>query len=415
MRWIALLALLAGCDDTSSVAADVGRFDTAMDARLPTDGAGRDAVVPADVAADARRRADAAADAASDGAPDESPDTAPDGSPDAASDAGLDAAPDGAADAVMDARLGPTDVDVDARPDTDPIDPDMAPIPDLGPDAALLGPCGEVPEGFACIPPGVFVMGSAFEEAGRVPELEAPHRVRVTRPFLAGVTEVTRAQWSVTMLADPSFNDFDPELPVEGVTWFDAVAYCNVRSAAEGLPRCYGTPGDDRDYDDLDGRLEVEPVWRGGLDCRGYRLPTEAEWAYAARAGHAGATHNDLPWVLREACADALDPVAWYTCSSDDALHHVGTLIPNAWGLHDVQGNLIEWVWDAFDSGYGGFGMAEVAVVDPVVDVGDGRGRVQRSCSAFDPADECRLAFRLDDRPSRVAETVGFRVVRAAP
>ncbi len=230
---------------------------------------------------------------------------------------------------------------------------------------ALAEPAEEsspVPEGFVRIPPGSFQMGSPASEDGR-DSGETQHRVTITRAFLMQATEVTQGQYRALMGKNPShFASCGDDCPVEQVSWHDAVTYCNALSHKEGLPECYD--GD---------RLK-------GLDCKGYRLPTEAEWEYAARAGSTGARYGEL------------DAVAWYWSNSGKTTHTVGKKNPNAWGLYDMLGNVYEWCHD-WKSGYPS-GLA----TDPT---GPRAGsiRVNRGGSWNSPARFVRAAFRSGYTP----------------
>jgi formylglycine-generating enzyme required for sulfatase activity len=162
---------------------------------------------------------------------------------------------------------------------------------------------------FVSIPAGEFMMGCSTGDERCEPDERPRHRVRITRPFEIGKYEVTQAQWLALMGANPSSNKGD-SLPVETVSKLEALEFIAKLNAAG------------------DGYV--------------YRLPTEAEWEYAARAGDAS------PY------SGPLGEVAWYAANSEDETHPVGRKKPNAWGLYDVQGNVREWVWDLYSPTYYG-------------------------------------------------------------
>jgi sulfatase modifying factor 1 len=182
------------------------------------------------------------------------------------------------------------------------------------------------PSGMKPVPGGHFLMG----EAGLS---EPVHGVTVASFFMDSVP-VTQREYLARMGADPSHFTGDPDRPVETVTWFDAALYCNARGKAEGRDTVYA-------YASAEGKPGNGCVNLGGLEIRrgttGYRLPTEAEYEYAERAGTAG----EFYW------GDTLDGnYAWYYANANQSTQPVGRLRPNAFGLHDMAGNLWEWCGD---------------------------------------------------------------------
>jgi formylglycine-generating enzyme required for sulfatase activity len=208
--------------------------------------------------------------------------------------------------------------------------------------------------------------------------------VVLTRGFVISPTEVTRAQWRATGFPDPS-PPGAPECddcPVGRINWYEALAYVNALSRKADLPECYrlencvGTigagcppPNDSspaaQEWDLYgcagEARFVAQyyicewPVHRypDRYSCPGYRLPTAAEWQYAARAGTTTATFNGDPAGNWGECLEeeVLEPIAWYCHNSDDRAHPVGRKQPNPWGLYDMIGNHVELV-DHIESGF---------------------------------------------------------------
>jgi formylglycine-generating enzyme required for sulfatase activity len=278
-----------------------------------------------------------------------------------------------------------------------PSDADAAqPTPDAAqptPDAAQA----PIPEGYVRIEPGEFTMGSPEDELrlglGRFGD-ETQHRVTITRAFALKATEVTQAEWRSVMGTDPSgFADCGDTCPVEQVSWFDAVDYVNRVSDAEGLPRCYA---------DDDERTFAGPA------CLGYRLPTEAEWEYAARAGTQTAYHTGVN--TQTDCNDDpnLNSAGWYCGNSGDTTHPVGQKQVNAWGLYDMHGN----VWERVQDWYAAYPAG--AAVDPAGPA-SGEVRVSRGGSWFNDAQFARSAYRSGYAPADRRSSLGFRPSRSLP
>lgn len=217
------------------------------------------------------------------------------------------------------------------------------------------------------IAPGTFTMGSA-PGAGNADEHPATE-VTLTRPYWLGSTEVTQAQWRAVMGNNPSYFR-GANRPVEQVRWTEAMAFCEKLTERERAA----------------GRLPAGYV---------YTLPTEAQWEYACRAGTAGVFAGDL------------DAMAWYHETAGYQTHAVGLKAPNAWGLHDMHGNVYEWTLDRYGNYPGG------RVTDPARTNG-GVGHVFRGGSWGSVAGICRSALRWYEPGRGRWLDVGFRVALTA-
>jgi len=256
------------------------------------------------------------------------------------------------------------------------------------------------------IEPGEFWMGSPDQEEGRDPD-EIRHRVRITRGFELGVTEVTQGLYQAVVGSNPSKSSYrgtslaGVQMPVQRVSWIDAVSFCNALSEMEGLSPAYEIEG-------------ASVRWNAEAD--GYRLPTEAEWEYAARSGgeqmFAGADgYRSVCDVANVADVGARDVFGWpddwsKQCSDQNAgPAPVGTYPPNEWGLHDMTGNLWEWVWDCY-ADYPGWTVVDPAAAQPACD------RVYRGGSWSANPEQARVANRYGYDPGGAGDSVGFRLAR---
>jgi formylglycine-generating enzyme required for sulfatase activity len=245
------------------------------------------------------------------------------------------------------------------------------------------------------IPAGTFLMGSAPMDNGEKNE-RPQHRVTISRSFYLGIHPVTQAQYAELMGKNPSWfaetghgnhnvvKMDTSRFPVEYVNWYDSVQFCNALSQAEGLDPYY--------------KIQGKQVEIAGGD--GFRLPTEAEWEYACRAG----TSSRYSFEGGEA---ELPRYAWFDRNSDGRTHAVGEKRANNYGLHDMHGNVWEWTWDAFDSSYYTY-SPEIDPIGP----DEAAGRVIRGgCWGYYP-DVSRSARRWDFTSGHYSHFVGFRIAR---
>ena len=270
------------------------------------------------------------------------------------------------------------------------------------------------------IPAGTFTMGSPEDEPGRVAARETQHSVTLTKGFYMGKHEVTQEQYEAVMGANPSYfkgesrlpdaGEVQAKRPVETVSWYDAIEFCNALSTLAGLTPYYTidkTTGSDADntstIDTLKWLVTPNP------SANGYRLPTEAEWEYACRAGTAMAFNCGTATPNSTAGYSSIAVLlGWYPGNSWSKTHEVGKKSPNAWGLYDMHGNVWEWVWDW----YGDY--ASSAVTDPAGPA-SGSARMLRGGSwSSDVARYLRSADRSYTDPAIRLYSLGFRLVRSA-
>jgi formylglycine-generating enzyme required for sulfatase activity len=250
------------------------------------------------------------------------------------------------------------------------------------------------------IPAGRFRMGSTAGESDEAP----PHEVWIDA-LLVDRYEVTQEQYGKLVRGNPSHFK-GPRRPMEQISWADAALYCNTRSRAEGFQPCYNEDSAQCDF-----------------RANGYRLPTEAEWEYACRAGSDG----EYP------CGDdprELGPYAWFHENAGKTTHPVGQKKPNAWGLYDMLGNVAEWCNDVYredyyrtcaagQAGARATGTASATLQNPRGPA-EGERYVLRGGAWNCAAKACRPAHRVGENPGFqdtcfARDAIGFRCVRKAP
>ncbi len=251
-----------------------------------------------------------------------------------------------------------------------------------------------------------FTMGSPSSELGREPGDEQQHEVTLTRNFAISATEISQALYEeVTGTTSPAYW-VGATRPVDNVTWYDAVAFCNALSARDGFDPAYTISQEEY----REGHL-----WRAAVSwdpaANGYRLPTEAEWEFACRAGTETALFNGNLSQVGGGFDPLLDEVGWYWGNADFGLgpksRSVALKDPNPFGLYDTHGNLQEWCWDWY-------GPYPTSPVTHPTGPEEGIRRVCRGGSWYYFARDCRSAARRMVYPSSRDDTIGFRVVRNA-
>ncbi len=244
------------------------------------------------------------------------------------------------------------------------------------------------------IPAGSFWQGADQSDPQAWNNEHPRHRVNITKPFLLGRYPVTQALYLYVTKSAPKYNQ-NLTRPVVGVSWVEAISFCNKLSKLEKKEPVYVLPpGFSSDMSDQE-KLRFVPNIEYNTTANGYRLPTEAEWEFAARA------KTDFPY---SGSSEILD-VAWTEESDTNHSQPVGQKQPNPWNVYDMSGNVWEWVWD----GYGPYPSKGCA--DPTGDP-HSRQRVYRGGCWGSSSRRARVSFRYYYTPDLRIQTLGFRLAR---
>ncbi|MBX7102263.1 MAG: formylglycine-generating enzyme family protein, partial [Myxococcaceae bacterium] len=272
---------------------------------------------------------------------------------------------------------------------------------------------GQLTPGWVAIPPGQFGMGSPVGEPCRDPNTETVHFVNLTRGYEMAPMETTQAEFQALMGFNPSNNTTcGTDCPVESVTWHQAAAYCSALSRQKGYAECYACDGGvslDGGKSSADCAVAAGSIYA----CKGYRLPTEAEFEMAYRAVTTTAFYNgDLAPGPDGGCASTTDPnadaIGWHLRNSNVKIHPVGQKLANGFGLYDLGGNVAEHVHDYYLADLG-----SSSVTDPVTT--SGTTGVIRGGNFANPPSAIRGAYRQTDPRTFVGTGIGFRCVRTLP
>jgi formylglycine-generating enzyme required for sulfatase activity len=241
---------------------------------------------------------------------------------------------------------------------------------------------------------GTFQMGSNSGE-----DNEKPVHTVTVKSFSMAKYPVTQKEWTAVLGNNPSIFKGD-NLPVEAVSWYDAIEYCNRLSEKEKLTPAYTINKSWKDWNNNNEYDELKWAVTWNRNATGYRLPTEAEWEYAAKGG------NGSPGNYAYAGSNNVDEVAWYEKNSAGSTQEVGTKKPNGLGLYDMSGNVLEWCWDW----YGAYGT--VNQIDPI-GASSGSIRVLRGGCWVNSAEYVRSAYRGGSVPNnrQSGNGFGFRLV----
>ncbi len=259
-------------------------------------------------------------------------------------------------------------------------------------------------------PPATFQVGAKKDDPFADEEERPRQWVTLTRPFWMQTTLVTQEQWEALAGYNPTLMTVAPDLPIDSVNWLDAVVFCNALSQVEGLEPAYTITPSTKELplypmqQEHYGYSEIQVEWNG-WEAKGYRLPFEVEWEWAARAGAIDSTYSED--------SEAKD-IAWTNKNADEQIHPVAQLKPNAWGLYDMLGNLWEWCSDTTEEEPSPTSWPLEPMTDHAPFVREEEAALLRGGCWVQGEGTARFCARAADFKEVADEYAGFRICRTA-
>ncbi len=247
-----------------------------------------------------------------------------------------------------------------------------------------------------------------FVEGGTYSRTTPDHEVTV-RSFYISKYEVTQSKWEEVMGSNPSKELLGDELPVNFMSWYNTIEFCNTLSLMEGLTPYYTIDKENTDPNNLNDEDKYKWIVTINEGANGYCIPTEAEWEWAARGGTKHQGYN-------YAGSNNIGEVGWYRGNAESTTHPVGEKLPNELGIYDMTGNGWEWCWDWCPNWRDGtmpYCYDEGSVqIDPTGEVSGSQKAIRGTCWMMDEGESSYITYRCNTRPHMGDKTMAVRLAR---